>query len=157
MSFLVAVGISVGVLAGLWAGVSTQFASYGLITFVGFLSWASFYAAGGKVKGLKDSLILNFSGVLWAWLIVFIFTAINPALGVFVGLSLAVALGAAGMCWQAHISFLGFIPGAFIGCSAYFATGFDFKGTVISLVLGAILGYISEQGGLALQKATSKK
>ena len=59
MSFLIAVGISVGLLAGLWTGLSV---TYGLVTFVGFLSWASFYAAGGKVKGLKDSLILNFSG-----------------------------------------------------------------------------------------------
>lgn len=157
MSFLVAVGISVGILAGLWTGVSTQFASFGLITYVGFLSWASFYAGGGKVKGLKDSLILNFSGVIWAWIIVFLFNLLSPALGVVVSLSLAVMLGAAAMCWQAKFSFLGFIPGAFIGCSAYFATGFDFKGTVISLIAGAVLGYISEQGGLALQKATSKK
>ena len=72
MSFLVAVGISVGILAGLWTGVSTQYAAFGLVTYVGFLSWASFYAGGGKVKGLKDSLILNFSGVLWAWLIVWL-------------------------------------------------------------------------------------
>jgi|APHig6443718053_1056840.scaffolds.fasta_scaffold44152_3 hypothetical protein len=157
MTFLVAVGLSVGLLAGLWAGVSTQYAALGLVTFVGFLSWASFYADGGKVKGLKDSLILNFSGVIWAWLIVWLFTALTPTLGVIPALSVSVALGAAGMCWQAHISFLGFIPGAFIGCSAYFATGFDFKGTVISLIAGAVLGYLSEQGALALQKATKKK
>jgi len=157
MTFLVAVGISVGVLAGLWAGVSTQYAALGLITFVGFLSWASFYAAGGKVKGLKDSLILNFSGVLWAWLIVFLFTTFTPMLGVIPALTVAVAIGAAGMCWQAHISFLGFIPGAFIGCSAYFATNFNFQATVISLIIGAVLGYISEQGGMAIHKAATKK
>lgn len=157
MSFLIAVGISVGILAGIWTGVSTQYAALGLITYVGFLSWASFYAAGGKTKGLKDSLILNFSGVVWGWLIVWVFNFLSPTLGVIIALSLAVTLGAASMCWQAHISFLGFIPGAFIGCSAFFASGFDFKGTVISLIAGALLGYLSEQGGLALQKATSKK
>lgn len=157
MSFIVAVGISVGILAGIWTGLSTEFASFGLITYVGFLSWASFYAGGGKVKGLKDSLILNFSGVIWAWLIVWLFNLVSPTLGVSIGLSIAVMLGAAAMCWQAQISFLGFIPGAFIGCSAYFATGFDFKGTVISLIAGAVLGYISEQGGLAIQKVFSKK
>ena len=36
MSFLVAVGISVGILAGLWTGVSTQYAAFGLVTYVGF-------------------------------------------------------------------------------------------------------------------------
>jgi len=157
MSFLVAVSITVGLLAGLWTGVSTQYASFGLITFVGFLSWASFYADGGKVKGLKDSLILNFSGVVWAWIIVIIFTALDPVLGTIVALSLAVTIGAAAMCMQAHFSFLSFIPGAFIGCSAYFATGFNFTGTVLSLVIGALLGYVSEYTALALQKATAKK
>lgn len=61
MSFLTAVGV--GVLAGLWMVTSS---ALGLLSFAGFLSWASFYAAGGKLKGLKDTLILNFVGVVWA-------------------------------------------------------------------------------------------
>jgi len=154
MSFLIAVGISVGLLAGLWTGVSV---TYGLVTFVGFLSWASFYAAGGKVKGLKDSLILNFSGVVWGFLIVQMSTLFSPALGSTIGLSVAVVIGAGAMCWQAQIPLLGFIPGAFIGASAYFATGFNFQSTVIALICGSVLGYISEQGGLFLQKSFSKK
>jgi hypothetical protein len=154
MSFLIAVGISVGILAGLWTGVSV---TYGLVTFVGFLSWASFYAAGGKVKGLKDSLILNFSGVIWGFLIVWMAGVFGPIVGATVGLSVAVIIGAGAMCWQAQIPLLGFIPGAFIGCSAYFATGFKFLPTVIALISGAILGYISEQGGLFIQRTFSKK
>ncbi|HAO61193.1 MAG TPA: DUF1097 domain-containing protein [Erysipelotrichaceae bacterium] len=154
MTFLIAVGISVGILAGLWAGVSV---TYGLITFVGFLSWASFYAAGGKTKGLKDSLILNFSGVVWGFLIVQMAGIFGPILGATIGLSVAVVIGAGAMCWQAHLPLLGFIPGAFIGCSAYFATNFDFKGTVIALIAGAVLGYISEQGGIRIHKVFGKK
>jgi hypothetical protein len=149
MSFLVAVGISVGILAGLWTAVSS---ALGLITFAGFLSWASFYASGGKLKGLKTSLILNFSGVVWGFIIVKLAGVLGPIAGTTVGLGIAVAIGAAGMCWQAHISWLGFIPGAFIGCSTFFAANFDFTGSVIGLVCGAVLGYLSELGGLALQK-----
>ncbi len=154
MSFLIAVGISVGLLAGLWTWTSV---TYGLVTFVGFLSWASFYAAGGKVKGLKDSLILNFSGVVWGFLIVWMAGVFGPIVGATIGLSIAVVIGAGAMCWQAQIPLLGFIPGAFIGASAYFATSFNFQATVIALICGAILGYISEQGGLFLQKTFSKK
>ncbi|PKM55415.1 MAG: DUF1097 domain-containing protein [Firmicutes bacterium HGW-Firmicutes-5] len=149
MTFLMAVGISVGILAGLWTAASV---SFGLVTFAGFLSWASFYAAGGKLNGLKTSLILNFSGVIWGYLIVLVAGLLGPMIGATVGLGLAVALGAAGMCWQAKISWLGFIPGAFIGCSAFFATNFDFTGAVIGLICGAVLGYISEAMALAMQK-----
>ncbi len=149
MTFLMAVGLSVGILAGLWTAVSV---SLGLVTFAGFLSWANFYASGGKVNGLKTSLILNFSGVVWGYLIVQLAGILGPVIGGTVGLGLAVALGAAGMCWQAKISWLGFIPGAFIGCSAFFAANFDFTGAVIGLVCGAVLGYLSEVVALSIQK-----
>ena len=149
MSFLTAVGISVGVLAGLWMVASTAF---GLLTFAGFLSWASFYAAGGQVKGLKDTLILNFSGVVWGFVIVQLANALTPVVGASAAWGIGVAIGAGAMCWQAHIPLLGFIPGAFIGCSTFFAASLDFKGSVIGLVCGAILGYVSQQGGLLLSR-----
>jgi hypothetical protein len=47
MSFFVAAGISVGVLAGIWAQWCGNF---GLLAWVGFVSWACFYAAGGRLK-----------------------------------------------------------------------------------------------------------
>ncbi|MFB4167272.1 DUF1097 domain-containing protein [Virgibacillus sp. JSM 102003] len=148
MGFIPAVGISVGILAGLWTVVSS---SLGLITFAGFLSWASFYAGGTKIEGLKTSLILNFTGVIWGFLIIQISGLLGPLVGSTVALGIGVAVGAAGMCFQGSISWLSFIPGAFIGCSTYFAAGFDFGGAVIGLICGAVLGYLSELGGFLLQ------
>jgi hypothetical protein len=49
MKPLVTIGLTAGILAGLWTQFSTPF---GLITWVGFLSWACFFAAGGKRIGL---------------------------------------------------------------------------------------------------------
>ncbi|MFZ7103786.1 MAG: DUF1097 domain-containing protein [Peptococcaceae bacterium] len=149
MDFLIAVGISVGILAGLWTAGSV---SFGLLTFAGFLSWASFYAAGGKIQGLKNTLITNFSGVIWGFIMIKLSVILTPLLGDIAGLGLAVMIGAGGMCWQAKIPLLGFIPGAFIGCSTFFAANFDFAGSVTGLILGAFLGYISEIGGLSLAK-----
>ncbi|SFM29285.1 DUF1097 domain-containing protein [Salibacterium qingdaonense] len=153
MKFSTTVGISVGILAGLWT-IGSSLA--GLITYAGFLSWASFYAAGGKAEGLKTTLILNFSGVIWGAIIVGISGLLGPVIGPTAGLGAGVAVGAAGMCWQGKISWLGFIPGAFVGCSTYFAAGFDFTGSVIGLVFGAVLGYLSEQGGHLLEKKDEK-
>lgn len=150
MNFLTAVGISVGVLAGLWMVASS---ALGLLTFAGFLSWASFYAAGGKTKGLKDTLILNFVGVVWGFLIVQMAGIFTPAIGASAGLGIAVAIGAASMCWQARIPTLAFIPGAFIGCSTFFGANLNFSGSVIGLICGGILGYLSELGGTLLSKA----
>lgn len=149
MDFLIAVGISVGILAGIWTAGSV---SLGLITFAGFLSWASYYAAGGKKEGLKSTLVTNFSGVVWGFIIVKLSVVFGAIFGATAGLGLAVVIGAGAMCWQAKLPTLGFIPGAFIGCSTFFAANFDFVGSVIGLVLGALFGYASEMGGLMLAK-----
>ena len=54
---------AVGVLAGLWTQVSVEL---GLITWVAFVSWATFFAAGGGREGLTKGLAANLSGVAWA-------------------------------------------------------------------------------------------
>lgn len=150
MDFLIAVGISVGILAGLWTVSSI---SLGLLTWAGFLSWASFYACGGKLVGLKTTLVMNFTGVVWGAIIVGLAGILGPFLGNLPALGVAVFFGAGGMCWQAkYISWLTFIPGAFIGCSTYFGSSFDFMGSVIGLICGGVLGYLSEQGGILLAK-----
>jgi len=151
MSFFVAAGISIGVLAGMWA----QFCgNFGLFSWVGFVSWACFYAAGGKVEGLKKTLLANLSGVFWAFIIIVIMGLMPNfpyALGV------AVIIGAFAMCAQAHISLLGFIPGAFCGAASTFGGNLDYLSVAISLVCGAVLGYISEIIAVWLVNVTAKK
>ena len=66
MSYLFAVGITVGLLAGVWVYLSGVM---GLIGFVGFLGWASYFAAGGGLKGVRSAFCTNMSGVLWLSLI----------------------------------------------------------------------------------------
>ncbi|KZL90658.1 DUF1097 domain-containing protein [Clostridium magnum] len=149
MDFIIAIGISIGVLAGVWTFASAVLA---LCTFAGFLSWATFFACGGKLNGLKTTLTSNLSGVFWGFIIVKIAGVLTPMVGGNVGLAIGVAIGAAAMCWQAKISWLGFIPGAFVGCATYFATSANIKTAVIGLICGAVFGYLSELGGLGLQK-----
>ncbi len=150
MPALIAAGVSIGILAGIW----TSFSMIGqLVTYAGFFAWASFYAAGGGVKGLKDSLICNFAGVVYGFLIVQLSLIISPIVGDVVGLGIALGLLSMVMCWQAKLPIFSFIPGVFIGCATYFASGTDFIGSVIGLIFGALLGYISQVGGNILTKA----
>lgn len=146
MKFLTAVGISIGVLAGIWA----QFCgNFGLLAWVGFIAWACFFAAGGKKDGLVKGLLANLSGVFWGWVIILI-VGLMPnfeyALGV------AVVVPAFMMCVQANFKYLAFIPGAFCGAASYFGSGLDIKATAISLVCGALLAFASEWIALKMTK-----
>ncbi|WP_314194547.1 DUF1097 domain-containing protein [uncultured Arthrobacter sp.] len=150
MKPLVTIGITAGILAGLWTQYSTLL---GLITWVGFLSWACFFAAGGKKGGLLKAIPANLSGVLWGAAIVW--GAANLPVPAALGISVAIAVVA--MCVQARWSVLAFIPGTFAGCAAYFGTTFDAAGTCIALIAGAGLGWFSEYTAGLLTNAGKKQ
>jgi len=150
MDLLVGIGLSVGVLAGLWGQFS---GGAGLITWVAFVSWACFYAAGGNKEGLLKTIPANISGVLWGMLMVYG----AQVLGFEYALGTSIAVCAFFMCVQAKWSVLSFIPGAFAGCSCYFGSNLNWQGAMIALVLGAVLGYISETGGVLLSTVGQKK
>jgi len=149
MNFFFAAALTVGILAGAWTYGSL---SFGMLTWAAFIPWASFFAAGGKAEGLKKAYAANLSGILWGYVIVLIYGAMgNTTLGFSVG----VAVGAAAMCIQArYIPWLSFIPGAFLGCAAYFAAKFDWKAVLLAITIGAILAYCSEWGALKLSAST---
>lgn len=156
---LIGVAVSVGILAGLWILLEVIYGSFAMeepldlkgIGTAGFLGWATFYAAGGEKGGFVSGIYTNLTGILWGIIIVWVWTllgGVSNYLGAFVG----VALGAGGMCIQAHIKKLRFIPGAFIGCSTFFALGAAISVPVIlpsalGLTLGLSLGWLSQVWG----------
>src|SRR6185312_16759085 len=85
------------------------------------------------------------SGVFWAFLAL---TAWNQFGGGVPVLSALVGLAAFGMVLQAKIPALGFIPGAFLGAATAVSVVVGASGTwmnvIIALVVGAVLGYLSE-------------
>lgn len=143
----------------LYDNSSASFNLTGLVV-AGFLGWATFYAAGAGKDGLVKGIPANLSGVLWAVVIVFIWDKVFGfnTLGAFI----SVGIGAAMMCFQAHLKVVGFIPGAFIGCSTFFALGAAITGdvlfpTIIGLVLGLALGWISQKLALIFQANVLEK
>lgn len=155
MKRLTALGISIGVLAGLFtwfAGTVTLLGSWQspFVVWVGFASWACFYAAGGRTQGLVEALASNVSGVVWGWLIVW--AAGQVLAGSAAVLGLVVALAAFCTCVQAGWGPLAFIPGTFIGAASFFGNGTLFWSTVTSLVVGVLLAYASEVLGDVVER-----
>lgn len=148
MNFYFAVALTIGILAGSWTYGSLTF---GLITWAAFIPWASFYAAGGKVEGLKKAYAANIVGVLWGFAIVYLNEVMG---GTALTFSVAVAIGAAVMCIQArYIPLISFIPGAFLGTAAFFAAGASvavLQPLFIAITIGAVLAYTSEWAGIKL-------
>lgn len=144
MKNYVGVAVSVGVLAGIWTQVSLEL---GLITWAGFVAWACFFAAGGGAVGFQKGLAALLTGVGYGWLVSVLITyAAFPGI-----LAVAVAVIAAAMCLQAGWAPLSFIPGAFAGTAVFFGAQFALVPTIVALVIGASLGWLSGILGQRIQ------
>jgi hypothetical protein len=149
MDALVALALSIGVLIAGWTYVALGPGA--LPVWAGIVAWGCFFAAGGKTEGLLKTLASTLSGVLWAFLAL---TAWNQFGGGLPVLSVLVGLAAFFMVLQAKIPTLSFIPGAFLGAATAVSVVVGANGTypktIIALVAGAVLGYLSEMLAAAL-------
>jgi hypothetical protein len=143
MDVLVALGLSIGILIAGWTYVALGVAA--LPVWAGIVAWGCFFAAGGKTAGLSKTIATNLSGVLWAFLAL---TAWKSFGGGVPMLSILVGVAALFMVLQAKIPALSFIPGAFLGAATAVSVVVGANGswtkTIIALVVGAVLGYVSE-------------
>ena len=147
MDVLVALAISIGILIAGWTYVALGVAA--LPVWAGIVAWGCFFAAGGKTTGLTKTIASNLSGVVWAFLALEAARRFGGGLPL---LSVMVGLAAFFMVLQAKIPALSFIPGAFLGAatavSVVVGAGTAFPHpwvkTIVALVAGAVLGYVSE-------------
>jgi len=143
MDALVALALSIGVLIAGWTYVALGPGA--LPVWAGIVAWGCFFAAGGKTEGLMKTLASTLSGVLWAFVALTVWNKFGGGLPV---LSVLVGLAAVGMVLQAKIPTLSFIPGAFLGAantvSVVVGANGTYPKTIIALVAGALLGYLSE-------------
>jgi hypothetical protein len=143
MDALVALALSIGVLIAGWTYLALGVAA--LPVWAGIIAWGCFFAAGGKTAGLTKTIAANLSGVLWAFLALFLWNRFGGGVPM---LSLLVGVAAFFMVIQAKIPALSFIPGAFLGAatavSVVVGANGTYTNTVIALVAGAVFGYLSE-------------
>ena len=143
MDALLALGLAIGILIAGWTYVAVGVAA--LPVWAGIVAWGCFFAAGGKTEGLMKTIASNLSGVLWAFLALYVWNSAGQGVSL---LSLLVGIAAFGMVLQAKLPALGFIPGAFLGAATAVSVVVGASGTwvstIIALVAGAVLGYLSE-------------
>ncbi|GAB6153252.1 hypothetical protein JCM17380_20020 [Desulfosporosinus burensis] len=132
--------LTVGLLAGLWMPVSGVLA---VAPWPLFIAWAAFFAAGADVNAMKKVYPSLLLGVACGYLTVFIGAIqLAPVLGT-IGVPLFVGFFAALLVIMGRFSIFALTPAAFFGFAVYFGTGTDLKATLIGLMLGPVVGYIS--------------
>jgi hypothetical protein len=165
MSAYLALAVSVGLLAVLdtWLfGVPLAATLPGLV-WVSFIAWGCFFQSGAGTKGLTTAVVgMSFGAIVGM-------VAIMALMGPFAALDdlagpVAVGLGAFVICLASKVSLLSTIPASVYGFAAVAGSTFLLAGsgtmnpvdalwrTVVSVVIGAVFGYVSELLANALTK-----
>jgi len=107
------------------------------------------------VQGLQKAIAATLSGVIWVWIAMTLIGATGTSNLAFIFIGIVAFL----IVIQSKIALLSFIPGGFCGAALTAASGVsDVKGyllVALSLVAGAVLGYVSELGAGVLAKKPS--
>ena len=133
---VVALALSIGVLAGIWTYASGLLA---LLTWPAFIGWACFFATGGDAKSILKAGAPIISGVILGWIGV----KLAPMFGATFGVPVAVTIIAIIMVLLIKVKGFEFAPGQFCGAASFFGVGADFLSALLPLVIGVLLGYLS--------------
>lgn len=171
MKPLVALGISLGVLAGIATWVSLTF---GLLVWALFLAWASFFHCGGDANAFKNSVVNNVFGGIVAWIAAVLVLEIPVPGAVPLRAAILVGITVLGLTLAAHVKLLSAIPSGFYGYAATFAYLLmtkdalsmaaltkpnmqnGFVAVAVSMILGNIFGFVSAKLSAALQHESPK-
>lgn len=165
MDLVTALAIVIGVMGAIATWLAISIGSPYLLIWAIFIGWGSFYHCGGKESGLKNSAVGNVWGVVCAAVALIVLLAIGVSAvnaGICVGVTVVILI------LGAKIPALSAIPAAVYGyasTAALFLHGAAAYGegsgavvkvavaVAISLVIGNILGYISEKIAGSVVKA----
>ena len=167
MDLITALAVSIGLLGGVATYLFLS-VGLGLQIWAAFIGWASYYHCGGQTKGLQDSIAGAVWGAVMAAAAFALMNVLGPSLPGALGAAVAVAITVAVMVLGAKIPFLSSIPAAVYGYAATVALTLlgakamgDLGGSLLavpavnvalSMIIGAIFGYISQQLAGALSK-----
>jgi hypothetical protein len=113
-----ALAVSLAVLGGIAAVV---FPTLNLAAWVGFITWACFFQAGGDGEALKKSIAGNILGAVCAWVAVLLLQAINLDASLWMVRAVLVVGGTLGaMVMASGIAVFSLVPAAVYGYAATF-------------------------------------
>ena len=173
MSMLVALFISVGILGGIATWLFLAVGS--IFIWAAFVAWGCYFHSGGNEAALKSTIVCNIFGVICAWIAALVILAVPLAgpltLPVWAGIVVAITVGA--YILAAHVEILSSIPGTTYGYACTFAFLLQTPGKLslealtavnlgnallvvpISMIIGALFGYVSGKFAGVMAKTTS--
>ena len=164
MPALIALAASVGVLAvvATWLFGLDFAAQYNLQVWTAFIAWGCHFQSGGGTKGTTSAVVCMSWGALVGFGATLLFQGPLGGLGTFAA-PVAVGIGAALICLSSKVPLLATIPASVYGFAAIFGLLLLKPGmldnpqgavlpTVISAIIGAAFGYVSEVVANALTK-----
>jgi len=161
MPALIALALSVGVLAVIdtWLFVVPLADFLPGLVWISFIAWGCHFHSGGGVKGSTTAIVGMSFGALVGMVAVILATGALAGLGDFAA-PVAVGLGAAVICLASAIPLLATIPASVYGFAsiagpillAEMSPTEAIVPTIVSVVIGAAFGYVSEMLANALTK-----
>lgn len=177
MPQLVALSLSIAVLGAIWAYLALGPLAAFVLVWAGFIAWGCFFHTGGDNKALVKTICGNIYGIIVAWIALLIIVNLNAGL---VANAIIVGVTVFFLVIVASIEPLSAVPANVYGYAATVAWSLsapsvpgatpDVPGTgpllnltaasfanplvtlIVSMVLGAIFGYVSGQVAKALTK-----
>ncbi len=161
MPALIALALSVGVLAvaATWFFFVGAVAAAHLQVWQAFIAWGCHYHSGGKITGTRNTIVCMSFGAVVGMAAVLLSARLG-ALGAFAA-PLAVGIGAAVICLASKIPLLATIPASVYGFASIAGLILLDKSmtptaalvpTILSIIVGAIFGFVSEALMNALKK-----
>ena len=161
MPALIALALSVGVLAVIdtWLFVVPLAAFLPGLVWISFIAWGSHFHCGGGVKGSTTTIVGMSFGAIVGMVAVMLASGPLAGLGDFAA-PIAVGLGAAVICLASAVSLLSVVPVSVYGFASIagpiLLAGMSpteaLVPTIVSVIIGAAFGYVSEMLANALTK-----
>ena len=162
MSSYLALAVSVGVLAvvATWLFFFEPVAAANLQVWQAFIAWGCHYQAGGKITGTRNTIVCMSFGAVVGMSAGMLAMHLGSPLGQFAA-PVAVGLGATAICLASKLPFLAVIPASVYGFAsiaglflldANMTPTRALVPTILSIVIGAAFGYVSEAVAGALTK-----
>ena len=162
MSSYLALAVSVGVLAvvATWIFFLDPVVAAHLQVWIAFIAWGCHYHSGGKFTGTTKTVVCMSFGAVVGMAAGVLATGALASLGQFAA-PVAVGLGATAICLASKLPLLGTIPASvygFASIAGLFLLGSGMSPTrallptILSILIGAAFGYVSEALAGALAK-----
>jgi hypothetical protein len=139
----------ISTLVAFWVYLTIGNPHFKLIPWVGFVSWAAYFAAGGNTEAAKSTFVAGLTGLAVAAITLFL---VQKAGGSLTSMMILFPILAFILVSMAQLKNFSYTPGAFLGAACLFGTGGNIDISLLFLGLSWIAGIILGVASVQLNK-----